>query len=146
MDRGIKMIAKIVITPEELKSAYDIRRIVFIEEQNVPVELEIDDLEESSTHFIVIDGEKAVGAGRFRIKDGYGKIERICILKEERGRKIGNVLMARIEDYAREINLNTVKLEAQVHAIPFYKKLGYEICSEEFMDAGIPHRLMSKSL
>ncbi|MDF2558112.1 MAG: family acetyltransferase YjcF [Bacillales bacterium] len=139
------MIAKIATTPEELKSVYEIRRTVFIEEQQVPEDLEIDDLEESSTHFLVIDGEKAVGAGRFRIKDGYGKIERICVLKEERGRKIGNLLMARIEDYAKEINMETVKLEAQVHAIPFYEKLGYDICSEEFMDAGIPHRLMTKT-
>ena len=140
------MIAKIAESPEELKAAYDIRRTVFVHEQNVPEELEIDDLEEYSTHFVVLDEDKPVGAGRFRIKDGYGKIERICVLKEERGRKVGNVLMARIEDYARDINIKTSKLEAQVHAIPFYEKLGYKINSEEFMDAGIPHRLMEKSL
>jgi predicted GNAT family N-acyltransferase len=140
------MIAKLALSNEEMNSVFQVRRIVFIDEQNVPEDLEIDDLEESSTHFLAMDGERAVGAGRFRIKDGYGKIERICVLKEERGRKIGQLLMSRIEEHARKLEMQTVKLEAQVHAIPFYEKLGFEVCSDEFMDAGIPHRLMAKSL
>lgn len=140
------MIAKIALSKEEMNSVFEIRRIVFIDEQDVPEELEIDELEETSTHFLAMDGERAVGAGRFRIKDGYGKIERICVLMPERGRRIGQLLMARIEEHARELEMETVKLEAQVHAIPFYEKLGFKISSEEFMDAGIPHRLMAKSL
>lgn len=140
------MIANLALSDEEMSSVFEVRRIVFINEQNVPEELEIDDLEDTSTHFLALDGERAVGAGRFRIKDGYGKIERICVLKEERGRKIGQLLMARIEEHARKLEMQTVKLEAQVHAIPFYEKLGFEVCSDEFMDAGIPHRLMAKSL
>lgn len=129
------------------KDALHVRRTVFIEEQHVPEEEEIDEFEQDATHFVLYDGEKPVGAGRFRtIDDGVGKIERICILPQYRGRGAGKQLMETIEMFAKEQGIRKVKLNAQTHAEPFYQKLGYDTVSDVFMDAGIPHVTMVKSL
>ncbi|BDG48349.1 MULTISPECIES: GNAT family N-acetyltransferase [Parageobacillus] len=129
------------------KDALLVRRIVFIEEQHVPEEEEIDEFEQEATHFVLYDGEKPVGAGRLRtIDDGVGKIERICVLPQYRGRGAGKQLMEMIEMFAKEQGIRKVKLNAQTHAEPFYQKLGYHTVSDVFMDAGIPHVTMVKSL
>ena len=138
---------KIVTTEEELQQAYHVRKTVFVEEQNVPLEEEIDHLEEESTHFIVTNEDnEPIGAGRFRVVDSYGKVERICVLAEARTSGVGRALMEAIEQYALSQEIEITKLNAQVQAIPFYESLGYAIISDEFLDAGIPHRTMKKRL
>lgn len=131
-------------TPKELEDAFSIRRIVFIEEQQVPVDEEIDQHEDEATHFVLYHQDTPVGAGRFRLVDGYGKVERICVLKDARKTGAGTEIMNGIEEYAQNNGISTLKLNAQTHAIPFYIRLGYEVVSEEFLDAGIPHRTMIK--
>lgn len=140
------MNVKIVENHEELEDAFSVRKIVFIKEQSVPEEVEIDQYEDDSVHFVLYHDGAPIGAGRFRLVDGYGKLERICVLKEERKTGAGKQLMTEIEEYARENGIHKLKLNAQTHAIPFYDRLGYEVVSEEFMDAGIPHRTMIKKL
>ncbi|GLY11334.1 GNAT family N-acetyltransferase [Pseudobacillus badius] len=130
----------------EREDAYTVRKKVFVEEQRVPLDLEIDEHEEAAVHFVLYDEGKPCGAGRFRTKDGLGKAERICILPEYRGKGAGRLIMEAVEAQAREQQLPALKLDAQVHAIPFYERLGYEIISDEFMDAGIPHKSMKKTL
>lgn len=138
------MQVKIVTNHPELEEAYRIRKIVFVDEQKVPMEEEIDSLESESTHFLLLHNEEAIGAGRFRTVDDYGKVERICVLKENRKGGAGKALMMGIEEYAKGKGIKKLKLNAQTHAIPFYSRLGYEVVSEEFLDAGIPHRTMEK--
>ncbi|MDN6626222.1 MAG: GNAT family N-acetyltransferase, partial [Pisciglobus halotolerans] len=70
------------------------------------------------------------------------KVQRVALLKEYRGKGLGIDLMNEIKQYAAKHNGNKLILDAQDHALPFYKKLGYTICSEGFMDAGIPHHSM----
>ena len=135
-----------VATEQELADAFDVRRIVFVHEQNVPEEEEIDQYESESVHFVLYDNDKAAGAGRFRVVDGIGKVERICVLKENRKTGAGVAVMNKIEEYARSQGITSLKLNAQTHAIPFYSRLGYETVSEEFLDAGIPHKTMKKSI
>lgn len=137
---------KIVTTAQELEEAYRIRKMVFVDEQQVPIEEEIDDLESESIHFLLIEHEEPVGAGRFRTVDGYGKVERICILKDKRNGGAGTAIMEGIEDYAKKEGFKKLKLNAQTQAIPFYQNLGYETISEEFLDAGIPHKTMAKNI
>jgi predicted GNAT family N-acyltransferase len=138
---------KIVNNDQELADAFEVRKTVFIHEQNVPEEEEIDQFESDSVHFVLYnDNRKAVGAGRFRVLDGIGKVERICVLKENRKTGAGVAVMNKIEEYAKTQGIPTLKLNAQTHAIPFYSRLGYETVSEEFMDAGIPHKTMKKSI
>ncbi|MBO0962586.1 GNAT family N-acetyltransferase [Neobacillus sp. MM2021_6] len=140
------MKVKIVENQNELEDAFSVRKIVFVEEQNVPLEEEIDQFEDVATHFVMYQEGAPVGAGRFRIVDGYGKVERICVMKEARKTGTGKALMNEIESYAQMQGLHKLKLNAQTQAIPFYARLGYEVVSEEFMDAGIPHRTMIKEV
>ncbi|MGG1396295.1 GNAT family N-acetyltransferase [Bacillus salipaludis] len=140
------MTVKIVENEKELEDAFSVRRTVFIDEQNVPEEEEIDQHEEEATHFVLYHEGSPIGAGRFRLVDGFGKVERICIMKQARGTGAGKAIMNGIEDYARKMGIQKLKLNSQTHAIPFYGGLGYEVVSEEFMDAGIPHKTMVKKI
>lgn len=140
------MNVKIAENQQEKQDAFSIRQIVFIEEQQVSVEDEMDQFDATATHFVGYEGEKPIGAGRFRTIDGIGKVERICVLKEHRKTGAGKLIMQKIEEYAKSQDFQLVKLNAQTHAIPFYTGIGYEIVSEEFLDAGIPHRTMQKAL
>ncbi|MGO4889386.1 GNAT family N-acetyltransferase [Anaerobacillus sp. MEB173] len=136
----------IVKTEKQLNDAYSIRKEVFVNEQKVPPEEEIDHLEGEATHFVVYDHQKPIGAGRFRVVDGYGKVERICIAKANRKQNVGLHLMNDIESYAKEKEITQLKLNAQIQAEGFYKKLGYKTYSDTFLDAGIPHVSMKKEL
>lgn len=137
----------IVQNQQQLEEAFSIRKTVFVEEQNVPLEEEIDQFEEESVHFLLYsEQDQPIAAGRFRVVDGYGKVERICVLDERRGTGAGKYMMESIDAYAEQNGINKLKLNAQTHAIRFYENLGYEVVSEEFLDAGIPHRTMIKTL
>ena len=136
----------LVNSEKEKQDAFSVRRTVFVDEQQVPEEEEIDQYEDDCAHFVLYNGTEPQGAGRFRVLDGYGKVERICVLKEARGTGAGKAIMGKIEDHAKEQGIEKLKLNAQVQAIPFYDRLGYEVVSEEFLDAGIPHRTMVKTI
>ncbi|RHW43248.1 GNAT family N-acetyltransferase [Neobacillus notoginsengisoli] len=136
----------LVSSEKEKQDAFSVRKTVFVDEQQVPEEEEIDQYEGDCAHFVLYNGTEPKGAGRFRLVDGYGKVERICVLQEVRGTGAGKAIMRKIEEYAKEQEIQKLKLNAQVQAIPFYEGLGYEIVSEEFLDAGIPHKTMVKKL
>jgi predicted GNAT family N-acyltransferase len=140
---------EIVIAKDKktLEDAFKVRKVVFVDEQKVPPEEEIDQYEDESVHFVVYnDNDEPIGAGRLRNLDGAGKIERICVLADYRTCGIGKKLMEKIMQYAKDHGYEKVKLNSQSHAIPFYEKLGFFITSEEFFEAGIPHRTMEKML
>ncbi len=140
------MEVRIVTNNKEQDDAYTIRKVVFVEEQNVPLEEEIDQFEDEATHVVLYDNNEPVGAGRFRVLDEYGKVERICVLASHRKKGAGNVIMHKMEDIAKERGISKLKLNAQTQAENFYRKLGYETTSGLFMDAGIPHVTMIKEL
>lgn len=133
-------------TDKELQDALHVRKEVFVGEQNVPMEEEIDEFENTSDHFVLYDEDEPVGAGRFRVKEGQGKVERICVLSTTRGKGAGKRIMNFIEEHARSKEVPALILNAQTHAIPFYENLGYSVTSDEFLDAGIPHKSMKKIL
>ncbi|MEI2665021.1 GNAT family N-acetyltransferase [Rossellomorea sp. LJF3] len=140
------MNVEVAKTEDQIQEVFHIRKTVFVEEQQVPLEEEIDEYENDSTHFVLYEDNKAVGAGRFRILVGVGKVERICVLKSIRGKGAGRKLMLAIEEYAKRQPLSQLKLNAQTYAIPFYEGLGYQVTSDEFLDAGIPHKTMKKTI
>ncbi|MDP4084415.1 MAG: GNAT family N-acetyltransferase [Bacillota bacterium] len=137
---------KVVEDLKEREDAFSVRKTVFIHEQQVPEEEEIDEFEDKATHFVLYKENFPIGAGRFRIVDGFGKVERVCVLKEARKSGAGKAIMEGIETFASRHDLHKLKLNAQTHAIPFYSGLGYEVVSDEFMDAGIPHKTMVKNI
>ncbi|WP_210469582.1 GNAT family N-acetyltransferase [Sporosarcina sp. 6E9] len=138
---------KIVTTTQEKEDAFSVRRKVFVEEQGVPLSLELDELDKTADHFVVYTENTPIGAGRIRESDsGIGKVERVCILPEFRGKHLGKLIMQALEDHAASKEFEKIVLNAQSYAIPFYEKIGYVITSPEFMDADIPHRTMEKTL
>lgn len=135
-----------ISTEQDKQIAFAVRKAVFVEEQGVPEAEELDDLDQTSEHFLLYDAAKPIGAGRFRSYENAGKFERICILSSYRGKGAGSFIMKEIEKFAEINGFKTLKLNAQTQALSFYEKLGYRITSEEFLDAGIPHRAMEKCL
>ena len=120
-----------------------VRRVVFIEEQQVPEALEYDGLDEACQHVLVTDAEnRPVGCGRLKA-DGH--IGRMAVLKGCRGQGIGSAMLVALLEVARVQRCAEVYLHAQVSAIPFYEKHGFCVSSEVFMDACIPHKTMRKS-
>src|SRR5690606_8959771 len=131
----------------EKEQAFDIRRKVFVDEQQVPVHIELDEHDDSAVHFVGFNLAQPIAAGRIReIGQGIGKVERVSVLPEFRGQHVGILLMEAMEEYARSASISILKLNSQSHAIPFYEKLNYTVTSPEFLDAGIPHRTMEKNL
>lgn len=128
----------------------EIRRIVFIDGQSVPIELEFDGLDPEAIHFLARGQNReergALGTARMRIVDGVAKAERIAVLEESRGLGIGRALLESIEAVARTKGLDSIRLNAQVQAAGFYEKLGYVASGEIFIEAGIDHRQMAKNL
>ncbi|GAB2532779.1 GNAT family N-acetyltransferase [Gracilibacillus alcaliphilus] len=135
-----------VKTETELKDAYKIRFEVFVDEQKVPTELEIDELEDEAIHCVGYHEGQPIAASRLRFVDNYAKMERICVAKSQRGKGYGKDLLLYMEDIATQRQYHTFKLHAQVQATAFYETLGYQVVSEEFMDAGIPHVTMVKQI
>lgn len=113
-----------------------IRETVFIAEQAVPAELEWDAEDAEAVHFLAEEGDYAVGTARL-LPDGH--IGRVSVLKDWRGLKVGEALMRAVIDEAEKRGLRRQMLSAQVQATPFYERLGFEIVSGEYLDAGIPH-------
>ncbi|BET17147.1 GNAT family N-acetyltransferase [Bacillus velezensis] len=135
----------IVKTEKQLNDAFFVRKEVFVKEQYVPEEEEIDQFEDTSEHIVIYDGGQPVGAGRWRLKDGHGKLERICVMKSHRSLGVGAIIMQALEKAAAAKGAGSFILHAQTQAVPFYEKQGYRVTSgEEFLDAGIPHLEMIK--
>ncbi|NYV65738.1 GNAT family N-acetyltransferase [Bacillus sp. Gen3] len=141
--------SKRVTRDAELKIAFSIREEVFVKEQGVPLADEFDEfdsLDADCEHVLVYYHEEPVGTGRIRMVDGVGKLERICILEPYRKFGLGKVIIYALEEIAVEQEVTKVKLHGQTQAEGFYKKLGYQTSSSEFMEDGIPHILMTKTL
>ncbi len=138
------MIIKKVETKKELEDAFFVRKLVFVQEQNVPVELELDDYDDEAVHFIVYEHEKPIGAGRLRTIKNGSKVERVCVLKSHRNLGIGASLMQKIEQTATALKWLPLHLNAQIKATPFYEQLGYSTCSQVFYEVNIPHIAMIK--
>ena len=142
----------IIITTDaaERDKAFAIRRKVFVDEQKVPEELEIDeyDTADSTRHILVYSGQgQAVAAGRFRPYGGnILKVERLAVLREARGSGVGKLVMQTIEAEAEKAGYKLIKLSAQIHAKDFYLRLGYVEHGDIYLDAGIEHVDMSKKI
>jgi len=131
----------------ELDHAFDVRRDVFIDEQDVSEAEEWDGHDEDSIHYVVYDDDFPVGTARLRTPDeDIGKVERVAVRKPYRGDGIGRQLMVLLESEAREQGCLQVRLHAQTAVERFYRNLGYETTSDEFLEADIPHVVMEKSL
>ncbi len=123
----------------------DIRKTVFVVEQGVPAEMELDEHEDESTHFLLTVNHVDAATGRLRIKNDYIKFERIATRQEYRGQGWGQKLLEFMQAYAEKHFPNhTPAMHAQTSAISFYTKLGWLPQGGIFEEAGIEHRLLIK--
>lgn len=129
---------------EDREDLLAVRREVFVVEQRVPEEIEVDDEDEAALHVIARDGAGTpIGTARL-LEDGH--IGRVAVLREWRGHGVGSALMERLLEVAREAGLTGIPIHAQVSSIPFYERLGFVVHGDEFEEAGIPHRHMRLEL
>jgi predicted GNAT family N-acyltransferase len=121
-----------------------IREAVFVREQGVPAELEWDGLDEGCRHALALSHQgDAIGCGRMFAN---GHIGRIAVLLLWRKKKVGTAIMEAFLDYARTHDYKQVDVDAQTHALPFYRSFGFAEQGKEFMDAGLPHIKMTMQL
>ncbi len=142
---------KQVKSEDELKQAFDVREEVFVIEQHVPIEIELDEYDHAPTtiHLLALDTQgRAVGTARFRpyVEEGVCKVERVAVLAGERGSGLGRYLMEEIHRLAKDVGYHAAKLNAQLHASAFYERLGYMGEGEVFLEADIEHIAMKKRL
>jgi ElaA protein len=142
----VTIAVRTLASPADWEAAKAIRFEVFVDEQHVPADLELDELDAMARHWLAWDGETAVGTARAVRKDFGWKIGRVAVRRDWRGRGVGQALMRAILDAARRAEVRELQLESQTHALAFYERLGFVAEGPEFDDAGIPHRLMRLSL
>lgn len=128
---------------EARDEASRIRFAVFVEEQGVPREIELDEHDAQCVHALArLDG-RAVATGRL-LPDGH--IGRMAVLKECRSMGLGSRILERLIERARERGDREVVLSAQVHAMPFYARHGFAPAGPVHQEAGIPHQDMRRRL
>ena len=134
---------QLVKTKKEYEDILEIRKKVFVEEQNVPFNIEIEH-EEDSKHVICFIDQLAVGTGRWRKTKNGIKLERFAVLTDFRNKGIGKEIVNFI---LSEISSNnTIYLHAQEAVVNFYKKLGFKVSGKKFYEADILHSKMIYSL
>ena len=116
---------KPVETKQEYEQILDIRKKVFIEEQKVPQDIEIDEYETKSTHFIVYLNKEPIGCARIRFNN-FAKLERIAIVKKYRRKGFGTDLTKYLIDYCNKKNISDIRLNSQLYVADFYKKVGFK--------------------
>ncbi len=131
------------ISSDEAKAqAFAIRMRVFVREQRVPVEIELDDDDRRAIHFLAVANGRAVGTARVVIHGKSAKIGRMAVLKTYRRKGIGAALLERAVAAAQRRHARRIYLHAQVAVIGFYEKQGFRCAGPVFDEAGIAHRKM----
>lgn len=138
----------------ELMQALAIREVVFIEEQRVPESIERDAEDETAFHVLAIQAGHAVGTGRLvmlakppaRESGQWAQVGRMAVLQANRRHHVGSALLDVLEAEARRRGVQGVLLHAQLTAMDFYKRKGYEPFGSVFEEAGMPHLEMKKLL
>lgn len=138
---------------KDYQRALALRKQVFVDEQNIPLDLEVDDYEEECLHWLICDeNDNPVAVARSReYQEGCQmrpvlKLERIAVDKAQRGQKLGDLIMQQLIGYADKEGYDQILLSSQEPVVGFYEKLGFETEGDRFIDAGAPHFWMRRFL
>lgn len=127
---------------DEFETVKQIRTAVFTEEQGADAKTEFDSFDSSSDFVLLYTRDEPVGTARLVMTDKGWKIGRIAILKAHRGKGLGNLIVRAVLDRAFERGADTVYVDAQNYAVPFYEKIGFRVIGAELYDRGLPHMPM----
>jgi predicted GNAT family N-acyltransferase len=138
---------RFVTGEDELKAALEVRRQVFVEEQDIAPELELDGKDGEALHMVVVSEDRVIGTARVMFADGrQAKIERMAVLKSHRRQGIGKGIVSFL---LKELNRRLIKqavLHAQLPVAAFYRSCGFVETGSAFVEAGIEHIKMIKQL
>ena len=127
---------------EDLAKAFAIRMRVFVKEQGVPSDIELDRDDQRAVHFLATASGKAIGTARIVMRRGSAKIGRMAVPKNYRRKGVGTKLLKRAVVTAKRLGTQKFYLHAQVAVIGFYQRLGFRCVGPVFDEADIPHRKM----
>lgn len=133
----------------DIRKSLQVREAVFVGEQNVPLELERDEYDETALHLLAIHADTGEPVGTARIVDkgeGVAKIGRVAVLSAFRGLGVGDALMNAVIEATLTLKFETLILDAQLPVIAFYERFGFVPEGDVFLDAGIEHRRMTRSV
>jgi predicted GNAT family N-acyltransferase len=133
---------KQIFSDEAKAHAFGIRMRVFVREQGVPRDIELDDADQQAIHFLATTGGRPVGTARLVMQGKKAKIGRMAVLKRYRRKGIGAALLKRVITAAKRRGAKKIFLHAQVPVIRFYEKMGFRCVGPVFDEAGIAHRRM----
>ena len=138
---------KLVENEEDLAGAIAVRFRVFVEEQSIPPEEELDQADATSSHAIALIEDTVVGTGRLlRQNASTGQIGRMAVDRDWRRRGVGGQILTYLEDVARSRGMTLAVLHAQEYVQAFYASHGYQQHGEVFLEVDIPHVEMWKDL
>ncbi len=141
---------KLVETERELEGAINVRMRVFVAEQQIPAEVELDEADATATHAIALHEGQTVGTGRMLVSEedseGTCRIGRMAVDREWRRHGVGGQILEFLEDRARLQGFTNCLLHAQEYAKAFYAAHGYQERGEMFLEVDIPHVEMVKRL
>ena len=138
---------KLISNDRELKSAFEVRRQVFVEEQGISEDLELDEYDREALHMVVKDKGRVIGTARVRfLVSGQAKLERMAVLKHVRRRGIGSGIISFLIEELRNRQIEQVLLHAQYPVIVFYRSCGFEESGLPFWEAGIKHIKMHREI
>lgn len=124
---------------EDLTDSFYVRRKVFIDEQKIDESLEFNGTDKNAYILVVYDNNKPIGTGRIIIDEGKYLLGRIAVLKEERGKKIGDLVVRELIKKSYEMGAKEQHVHAQIRAKGFYETLGFTPYGDEYYEDTIPH-------
>lgn len=123
-----------------------IRKTVFVSEQGIPVEDEMDVYDAVAWHIVLLADGVPAGCGRITIENGIAKLGRVAVLKEKRRQGYATLICKALIDIARREKADMVTLHSQSYAAELYDKMGFVRVGEAFLEEGIPHIRMDITL
>jgi argininosuccinate lyase len=138
---------RVIAGPNEFARCAAIRTEVFVVEQRVPPEEEMDELDRDAVHVLAWREGSPVGTGRLVMtENAHARIGRMAVLRPHRRNGVGSAVLETLMEVAGDRGVRTVSLAGQLHAIPFYERFGFVARGDVFVEAGIEHRMMDREL
>lgn len=137
-----RIVVREITTREEMEDVYQIRDEIFVHEQSLTNDARFDPDDRRSIHFLAYIDDKPVGTGRLTILSREAQVAWVAVRETFRKHGVGKAVMIAILERARDEEADYVVLNAQSHALEFYRGLGFDTLGGEFRMSGIPHQVM----